>query len=102
MYKLPKKKDSTESEESTETKYLEAVSFETELPTITRQPMYSAILRHVIESNEKLAKVDSTKLGVKVLTLYYGLKNALNDNPRKEQYKLHIRKSNNQVWLEKV
>jgi len=63
--------------------------------------MYASILRHVIESNENLAKVDSTKLGVKVLTLYYGLKNALNDSPHKTEYKLHIRKSNNQVWIEK-
>jgi hypothetical protein len=96
-----KKKKTTEPEESTETKYLEAISFETELPTITRQPMYAAILKHVVDSNEKLAKIDASKLDVKVLTLYYGLKAVLNDSVHKDKYKLHIRKSNNQVWIEK-
>jgi hypothetical protein len=100
---ISKRKETTEP--STETTVLESITFfesKKDLPAITRQPIYENILKHVMNSDKKLAKVDSTKLGVKVLTLYYGLKNELNDSPHKTEYKLHIRKHDNQVWIEKV
>jgi len=73
-----------------------------EVPNATRQPMYANILNHVIESNEKVAKVDSTKLGVKVQTLYYGLRNQLKKSVKDKEYKLYIRTSDKQVWIERL
>ena len=52
-------------------------------------------------------KVDLTELNkllkkpIKVLTLYYGLRNERDNRDLKDKYKLIIRRHDNQVWIEK-
>ena len=98
---MPKKKETTETstEPTTETKYLDAISFGTEVPTITRKPMYVDILNAINASKERTATIDVGKLPLddngkarNVHTVYYGLDNARKAEPEKYKMKLHIRK----------
>jgi hypothetical protein len=73
--------------------------------------MYKEILKTIIDSGKILAKIDLKTLNEKlveskrkpiaVLTLYYGLKNVLDDDPHKAEYELKIRRHDNQVWIQK-
>ena len=112
---MVKKKDTTEAlteETTTESKYLQAMTFfddDTNISPAVKKPMYTEILKAFRNSNNKVVKIDVGLLPhdkddkpMKVTTVYYGLGNVLKTMADRDKFKLVVRTNENAVYIKKV